>query len=89
MELRIEAMPSNGGTMQLSTLALLYGPLVLFPLRVPTDSGPLEIDSAALLKAQRTGPRVWSVRLPNGSTREMVPFTEIGTREYSTYIKAL
>ncbi len=89
MQLRIEAMPSNGGMMQLSTLALLYGPRVLFALRAPTDSGPLEVDSKALLNAERTGPRAWRVRLPNGTTREMVPWTEIGLREYSTYVKAV
>lgn len=88
MPLRLEALPSNGGALQLSTIALLYGPLVLFALREPQDTGPLEIDSEALLKAERTGPREWSVRMPNGTTRRMVPFTEVGAREYSTYVKA-
>ena len=81
MQLRIEAMPSNGGLMQLSTLALVYGPCVLFAVREPTDAGPLAVDSGALLKAERTGPRAWRVRLPNGTTRDLVPFTEIGLRE--------
>ena len=89
MELRIEAMPSNGGTMELSTIALLYGPLVLFAIRVPGDAGPLEVDSRALLQAERIDARKWRVKMPNGSTREMVPFTEIGDREYSTYFKSL
>ena len=89
MKLRIEAMPSNGGRMELSTLALLYGPLVLFAVRVPGDTGPLEVDSNALLHAERINPRTWLVKMPNGRTREMVPFTDIGDREYSTYFKAL
>lgn len=89
MELRIEAMPSNGGKMELSTIALLYGPLVLFALRTPADVGPLEVDSRALVNAERTDPRKWRVKMPNGSTREMVPFTDIGDRDYSTYLKAL
>ena len=78
-----------GGVMQLGTLALLYGPWVLFAVREPTDAGPIAMDSDALLQATRTGPKAWSVRLPNGTTREMVPFTEIGVRDYSTYVKAI
>ena len=88
MRLRIEALPSNGSEMQLSTVALLRGPLVLFALRVPTDVGPLAVDSDALLAAERTGPRTWRVRLAGGGTREMVPYTGIGDREYSTYVMA-
>ena len=87
MALRLEALPSNGGAMQLGTIALVYGPLVLFALREPQDVGALEIDSGALLKAERTGPRAWSVRMPDGTARRMVPFTEVGEREYSTYVK--
>ena len=89
MDLRLEALPSNGGLMQLSTIALLYGPLALFAIREPTDVGPIEVAETALLKAARTGPRTWTVRLPNGSSRQMVPFTEIGNREYSTYVKVV
>jgi len=87
--LRIEAMPSNGGKMELSTLALLYGPWVLFAVRDPADAGPLEVDSHALVNAERIGPRVWRVRLRNGSEREMVPFPDIGAREYSVYLRAV
>ena len=89
LALRLEALPANGGAMQLSTVALVYGPLVLFALREPQDVGPLEINSGALLKAERTGPRSWRVRMPDGTTRRMVPFTEVGEREYSTYVKAV
>ena len=89
MRLRVEAMVSNGGAMQLSTLAVLRGPLVLFVLREPTDVGPLEVATEALLAAEQTGPREWRVRLPAGGTRRMVPFTEVGLREYSTYVKAV
>ena len=88
MRLRIEALPANGGAMQLSTLALLYGPLVLFAVREATDVGPLEVASEALLAAERTGPREWRVKVTGGGTRRMVPFTDVGDREYSLYVKA-
>lgn len=67
-------------------VALLRGPVVLFPLRSPDDAAePIRIPSEALLGAEQTGPRAWRVKTGAGD-RIFVPFTEIGERPYSTYV---
>ena len=93
MQLRLEAMPLDWapmriGPMYLDTVALLRGPEVLFALRDPWETGPLGIKTEALLNAQQTGPREWTAATPLGP-RRMVPWSEIGKRSYTTYVKAL
>jgi DUF1680 family protein len=87
MSLRLEAIPANGGPEHPETVALLYGPLVLFALREGSESGPLSISRNALLNAERSGPMEWTVKT-GGQTRRMVPFVEVGDRTYSTYVTA-
>lgn len=87
MSLRLESLPANGGPPNPRTVALLWGPLVLFALRGPGETGVLSLGSDALLSADRTGAREWSVNSPAG-LRRMVPFTDVGDREYSTYVNA-
>ena len=87
MSLRLEAIPSNGGPEHPNTVALLYGPLVLFALREPAELGPLTLSRDALLAAERTGPMEWTVK-GSGGPRRMVPFVEVGDRTYSTYVTA-
>ena len=67
MSLRLEAIPSNGGPEHPGTVALLYGPLVLFALREPSELGPLSLSRDALLAAERTGPMEWTVTSSGGS----------------------
>ncbi len=87
LDLRLEALPSNGGPMHLDTVALLRGPQVLFALRQPWESGALAIPADALLKAQQTAPAEWTVQTDAG-LRRFVPWTAIGSRTYTTYIHA-
>jgi hypothetical protein len=81
MSLRLEPLPANGGPNHSETVALLRGPLVLFPLRTPGDAGPIQISPDALLQAERTGPREW-----RAANRIFTPFTDLGNSEYSTYM---
>lgn len=64
------------------TVALLFGPLVLFAV---TDTQPL-LTSADLLAAKRTDKRSWRVSTVGGPIR-MLPFTDIGEEQYSTYVR--
>ena len=67
-------------------VALLRGPLVLFALK---DAGTLPpVSSHQLLAAKQNGPKQWAVEAQSGSIR-MVPFTEIGDREYTLYLKTV
>jgi len=66
---------------------LLYGPLVLFALREPGESGPVTLSRDALLNAERTGAMEWRVKNA-GQSRRMVPFVDVGDRMYSTYVTA-
>jgi DUF1680 family protein len=80
---RLEALPGHP-----DIVALLSGPLVLFPIRDPGELGPIVLTRDALLSAQRTAAREWRVKTSSGD-RLFVPFTELGDRPYSTYVNAL
>ncbi len=88
MKLRLEALPANGSPTHEKTVALLRGPLVLFALRDPGESGWVSMERQALLSAQRTGASEWLATSQSGP-RRFVPFTELGDREYSTYLKLI
>ncbi len=67
-------------------VALLRGPLVLFALK---DAGTLPaVTSSQLVAAKQNGAKEWAVAGQSGSIR-MVPFTEIGDREYTLYLKTV
>jgi DUF1680 family protein len=83
MSLRLESLPANGGPAHPDTVALLWGPLVLFPLREAGDVGPLSLKREDMLRAERSGPSEWRV-----GQRLFVPFVAIGDRPYSTYVLA-
>ena len=80
-------MPPNGGAAQTETVALMYGPMVLFGIRQPGETGPLNVERNALMDAERTGTYAWMLKSGNG-VREMVPFPYVGDRLYSAYFKA-
>jgi hypothetical protein len=64
------------------TVALLFGPLVLFAV---TDN-PSSLTRADLLAAKRMDQRSWQVKAAGG-TIKMLPFTDIGDEQYSTYLR--
>jgi DUF1680 family protein len=64
------------------TVALVFGPLVLFAI---TNTRP-SLTRADLLAAKRLDRRTWQVRTPE-TTLKMLPFTDIGYEQYSTYLR--
>ena len=62
-------------------VALLCGPLVLFPI----TSTPPVVTRAQLLAATRTGSRRWLVESAAGPLT-LLPFTEIADETYTTYL---
>lgn len=86
MPLRLEPVPAQGGSGHPNTVALLYGPLVLFALRELGETGPVRLNRNALFQAARTAPAEWKVMTANGP-RTMVPFAEVGDRTYTTYLE--
>ncbi len=64
------------------TVALVFGPLVLFAI---TDTQPV-LTCAQLLGAKRMGQRNWQVRTDSALIK-MLPFTDIGDEQYSTYLR--
>ncbi len=64
------------------TVALLFGPLVLFAVA----DNPSLLTRADLLAAKRMDQRSWQVRTAGG-TIKMLPFTDIGDEQYSTYLR--
>ena len=81
MPLRLEPLPGHP-----ELVAVVRGPLVLFPLRTLADgTGPLRLTREELLGAEQVNGREWVVRT-GSDVRSLVPFTEVGDRLYSTYI---
>ena len=85
MSLRLETLPEDGGAGTQKTVALMYGPWVLFALRAPGEVGAITASSEALLRTGRSGPREWTLNDAAGA-RRFVPFQDVGDRQYSTYL---
>jgi len=64
------------------TVALVLGPLVLFAI---TDTQPV-LTRAELLAASRVDQRSWQVKTASAPIK-MLPFTEIGDEQYTTYLR--
>ncbi|HEX4037233.1 MAG TPA: beta-L-arabinofuranosidase domain-containing protein [Acidobacteriaceae bacterium] len=80
MKMRLEAIDARHP----DTVALLRGPVVLMALK-PASSLP-RMTRAQLLAAQQVGSQEWRVESAEEPVT-MVPFTGIGERPYSTYLK--
>ena len=78
MRMRLEAVDP----LHPETVALVYGPLVLFAI---TDAQPV-LTRADLLAARRMDQRSWQVRTASAPIK-MLPFTDIGKEQYSTYVR--
>ena len=63
-------------------VALMYGPLVLFPL---THAAP-SVTRAQLLAAKRAGTKSWQGQATAGPLT-LIPFTEINDQAYTTYVR--
>ena len=85
LRLRLEPFPAMDGVLKQPAVALMRGPLVLFPLRTSSETGQLSLSEDSLLHAQQSGPAQWTITTPSGP-RDFVPFTLIGGRTYSTYV---
>jgi len=75
-KLRLESID----TKHAGTVALLCGPLVLFPVR--DQDAPLLMAKTQLLSAKQTQPRLWQA----GSQR-FLPYVAINDEQYSTYVQ--
>jgi hypothetical protein len=64
------------------TVALCFGPLVLFAI---TDTPP-SVTRADLLASSRLDRQTWQVRTA-GAPLKLLPFTTIGEEQYSTYLR--
>jgi len=64
------------------TVALVFGPLVLFAI---TDT-QRSVTRADLLAAKRADQRSWQVKTA-GEPFKLLPFTDIGDEQYSTYLR--
>ena len=68
------------------TVALLRGPLVLMALKPELDAPVPVLDRSSLLRAGRSGAREWRADSTQGPVI-LTPFTELGTRPYTVYLK--
>ena len=64
------------------TVALMYGPLVLFPI---TSAAP-SVTRGQLLATKRAGAKSWQAQT-SGSPIQLLPFTEIIDEPYTTYLR--
>ena len=64
-------------------VALMYGPLVLFPTTAATPA----VTRAQLLATKGTAPHQWQVETVAGPIA-LLPFTEISDQAYTTYVHA-
>jgi DUF1680 family protein len=84
METRLEAINPQHP----ETVALVRGPLVLFPLgETGTPEVRQSVTRQQLLAARRADEDRWQVATAKGAI-DFVPFTSIGERRYSTYLTA-
>lgn len=82
LQMRLEALDAN----HTDTVALLRGPLVLMAVK-PQQQSPLpQVTRSQLLAAQRVSGREWQVQSASGAVT-MLPFTWLGDRPYTTYLK--
>jgi DUF1680 family protein len=69
------------------TVAILRGPLVLFALKPEQDSPMPSFSRSALTQLQQVSQREWRCHAGDVTYR-FVPFTEVGSEPYTTYLRA-
>ena len=68
------------------TVALLRGPLVLMAVKQQQEAPAPNFTRAQLLAASRISERQWQAASENGPVT-LLPFTSLGSRPYTTYVK--
>jgi len=68
------------------TVAVLRGPLVLFALKPEQNSSMPSFARNALLNLQQVSQREWRSNA-DGKVHRFVPFTEVGSEPYTTYLR--
>jgi hypothetical protein len=82
LQMRLETIDAQ----HTDTVALLRGPLVLMAVK-DKQEGPLpKVTRDQLLAARRVSEKQWQVASANGPVT-MLPFTWLGSRPYTTYMK--
>lgn len=84
LRMRIEAIDAR----HTDTVALLRGPLVLMAVKPQQQAQAPRVTRLQLLAAKRMSEREWQVKAAGGPVT-MLPFTEVGERAYTTYVKAV
>ena len=82
MKLRLESIDLRHA----DTVALMRGPLTLMAVKEKQNSPLPEVSREQLLAATRISEREWQVSSANGPVT-MTPFTWIGSRPYTTYLR--
>ncbi len=68
------------------TVALLRGPLVLMAVKREHDEPQPRVTRELLLSARRMSERQWQFSAPGGGIT-LLPFTSVGDRPYTTYLR--
>jgi uncharacterized protein len=82
LKMRLEAIDARHA----DTVALVRGPLVLMAVKEAQGSPLPKVTRQQLLAAQRVSERQWRVNASSGHVN-LLPFTELGSRPYTTYLK--
>jgi uncharacterized protein len=82
LKMRLEAIDAQHPNI----VGLLRGPLVLMAVKPEQESPVPAVTRKQLLGARRMSERQWQVKTANGLVT-MLPFTSIGDRSYTAYVK--
>jgi hypothetical protein len=82
LRMRLEALDAKHA----DTMAVLRGPLVLMAVKERQDRAVPEVTRGQLLAARRVSERAWQAESANGLV-DLMPFTSLGSRPYSVYMK--
>jgi DUF1680 family protein len=82
LKMRLETIDAQ----HTDTVALLQGPLVLMAVKEAQGAPLPKVTREQLLAAKRVSERQWQVTSANGPVT-MLPFTWLGSRPYTTYLK--
>lgn len=82
LRMRLEPIDERHG----DTVALLRGPVVLMAVKREQGEQPPRVTRERLLSARRLSERQWEVQT-SGGAMSLEPFTSIGDRPYSIYLR--